>query len=110
MYGRLQKINETSLYQKEDFYNQLNMKDITDAVYTQIKSVCKDFKRKYLGKYYDFYVQSNTLLPAVVFENFQDMCPKIYELNPVRFFCCTRISMVSSFNKKQSKTISSVLN
>ena len=110
MYGWLQKNNETSLSKKEDFYNQLNMKAITDAVYTHIKRVCKGFERKYLGKYYDFYVQSNTLLPAVVFENFQDMCPKIFELNPVRFFCCTRISMVSSFNKKQSKTISIVLN
>ena len=74
--------------------------------FTHIKRVCKDFERKYLCKYYDFYVQSNTLLPAVVFENFQDMCPKIYELNPA----CTRISMVSSFNKKQSKTISVVSN
>ena len=33
-----------------------------------------------------FYVQSNTLLLADVFENFRNMCLKIYELDPEKFF------------------------
>ena len=36
-------------------------------------------------EYHDFYVQSNTLLWAVVFKNFQNMCLDIYELNLNRF-------------------------
>ena len=36
----LGKFNETSLPAKEDFYNHLNMKDITDADYAHTKTVC----------------------------------------------------------------------
>ena len=38
------KINETSIHEKQDFYNLLNMEDITDSDYGQAKRVCKDFK------------------------------------------------------------------
>ena len=54
------------------------MRDITDADYAHVKRVCKDFEIKNLGEYHDLYVQSNTLLLADVFENFQNMCLKIY--------------------------------
>ena len=46
------------------------MEDITDADYTHGKRVCKDFKINHLGKHHCFYVQSDTLLLADVFENF----------------------------------------
>ena len=46
------------------------------------KRVCKHFEIKNLGQYHDFYVQSNTLLLADVFQNFQDMFLEIYELDP----------------------------
>ena len=81
-----EKFNETSLPEKEDFYNKLNMEDITDADYMHAKRVCKDFEIKLLGEYHDLYVQTNALLLADVFENFENMCLKIYELDPVSFF------------------------
>ena len=65
-----EKFNETSLPEKEDFYSHLNMEDITDADYAHAKGVCKDFEIKNLGKYHDLYVQSDTLLLAVAFQNF----------------------------------------
>ena len=65
-----EKLNETSLPEKEDFYSHLNMEDITNADYVHRKRVCKNFKIKSLGEYDDLYVQSNTLLLADVFENF----------------------------------------
>ena len=77
------KFNETSLSEKEYFYSHLNMEDITDADYAHTKRVCKHFKN--LGKYHDFYVQSDTSLLADVFENFRNMCIKIYELDPAKF-------------------------
>ena len=43
------------------------------------------FEIKNLGEYYDSYVQSDTLLLSDVFENFRNMCLKIYELDPVYF-------------------------
>ena len=80
-----QKFNERSLPEKEDFYSQLNMEDITDADYVQSKRVCQDFQIKNLGEYHDMYVQSDTLLLADVFENFRNMCIKIYELFLAKF-------------------------
>ena len=53
-----EKLNETSLPEKEDFYSDLNMEDITDANYAHAKRVCKDFEIKHLGEYHDLYVQS----------------------------------------------------
>ena len=59
-----EKFNETMLPEKEDFYSQSNMEDITDADYAQTKTVCKHFETKNLGQYHDLYIQGNTLLLA----------------------------------------------
>ena len=80
-----EKFNKASLPEKEDFYSHSNMEDITDADYAHAKRVCKDFKIKNLGEYYDLYVQSDTFLLAHVFENFRNMCLEIYELDPAKF-------------------------
>ena len=82
----LEKFNDTSLSEKEHFYSHVNMEDITHADYAQAKIVCKDFEIKHLGEYHNLYVQSDTLLLAGVFENCRNMCLKIYELNPAKFF------------------------
>ena len=78
------KFNETSLSGKEDFYSHLNMEDIKK-------------KKKNLGEYHDLYVQSITLLLEDVFENFQNMCLEIYELEPAKFLFSFWISMAGSF-------------
>ena len=65
-----EKLSETSLPEKEDFYNYLNMDDITNADYVHTKRVCKDFEINNLGEYHDFYLQSNTLLFAYVLRKF----------------------------------------
>ena len=79
-----QKFNETSLLEKKYFYSHLNMENITDADYVHPKRVCEDFEIN-LGKYHDLYVQSDTLLLADVFENFRNICLKIYVLDPTKF-------------------------
>ena len=57
------------------------MEDITDEDYVHAKRVCKDFKIKNLEEQHDFYVQSDTLLLADVFENFRNMSLKMYKLD-----------------------------
>ena len=81
----LEKLNEASLTEKEVFYSHLNMKDITDADYSHAKTACKDFEIKKLGEYHHFSVESNKLLLADIFENFQSVCLEIYELDPAYF-------------------------
>ena len=75
------RFNETSLPDKEAFYSSLNMEDITDVDHRNAKRVFKSFNNKNLGDYYDLYVQSDTLLLPDVFENFRNMCIKVYELD-----------------------------
>ena len=62
----LPEINETSLREQEDFYNHLNMEDITDSDYAHTERFCIAFDIKTLGEYYNLYVQNNTLLLANV--------------------------------------------
>ena len=79
------RFDETSLPDKETFYSNLNMEDITDVDYRHGKKVFKEFKLKHLGDYHDLYVQSDTLLLVDVFENFRNTCIKVYELDPAHF-------------------------
>ena len=83
-----ERFNET-LPSKEDFYSNLNMENIDDIDYRHGNNVFKIFKLENLGDYHDLYVQSDTLLLADVFENFRDMCVKVYELDPAHFLSLT---------------------
>ena len=47
-----EKFNETSLPDKEEFYSNLNMEDITNADHVHTKRVCKDFEIKHLEEYH----------------------------------------------------------
>ena len=80
-----EKFNETALPPKKDFYSNLNLENISDEDYAHAQKIWDVFKIKNLGEYYDLYVQSDTLLLSDVFENFRNMCLKIYELDPVYF-------------------------
>ena len=82
-----ERFNETSLSNKEAFYSSLNMEDVTDADHRHAKSVFKNLNNKNLGDYHDFYLKSDTLLLADVFENFRKKCIKIYELDPAHCLC-----------------------
>ena len=44
-----ERFNETTLPEKEEFYSNLNVEDITDADYMHAKRTCKDFEIKNLG-------------------------------------------------------------
>ena len=70
----LDTFDETVLPNKDAFYNELNLEDITDEDYIHAQKVFKEFKLTNLGEYHDLYVQSNTLLLADVFENFRNKC------------------------------------
>ena len=80
-----EKFNKTALPEKEEFYSNLNMEEITDLDYTHRKRVCKDFEIKNLGEHHDFCLNSDPLLLADVFEIFRKMCFEIYDLDPTKF-------------------------
>ena len=81
------------------------MESITDVDYMLAKRIFKDFEIKNLGEYHDFYVQSDTLLLADVFENFRNMCLETYELDPARFLPAAGLVWQVALKKEQSKII-----
>ena len=80
-----ERFDETSLPDKEAFYSNLNMEDITDVDYRHAKRVFKSLNNENLGNCHDWYVESDTLLLADVFENFRNMCIKVCKLDPAHF-------------------------
>ena len=95
--------DETSLPDKESFNSNLNMENIDDIDYRHDNNVLKKFKLKHLGEYHDLFVQSDTLLLADVFENFRNMCIKVYELDPAHFLSLPGLAWQACLKKNKCK-------
>ena len=80
-----EKFDETTIPPEEAFYSNLNLGDIGDEDYEHVQKVWNIFEIKNRGEYHDLYVQSDTLLPADMFENIRNMCIERYWLDPVYF-------------------------
>ena len=93
-----ERFNETPLPDKESYYSSLNMENIDDIDYRHGNIVFKKSKLKSLGEYHDLYMQSDTLLLADVFENFRNMCMKVYELEPAHFLSLPGLAWQASLN------------
>ena len=63
------------------------------------QKVFEEFRLKNLGDYHDFYVQSDTLLLADVFENFRNKCIEIYELDPAHFLSAPGLAWQACLKK-----------
>ena len=98
-----ERFNETSLTNKESFYGSLNMENINDIDYRLGNNVFKKFKLKNLGEHHDLYVQSDKLLLADVFENFRNMCVKVYELDPAHFLSLPGLAWHACLKKANVK-------
>ena len=82
----IEKLSETKLPSKEQFYSKLNDEDITDEDYQHAQNVWKTFKCKSIRDYHDLYLKSDVLLLADVFENFRKTCLKHYNLDPAHYY------------------------
>ena len=87
--------NEALLPNKEAFYSNLDMENITDTDYIHTNKVYKEFKLKNLGEYHNLYVQSDT----DVFENFRNMCIKVYKLDPANFLTAPGLAWQACLKK-----------
>ena len=97
------RFDEISSPDKEFFYSSLNMENINDIDYRYGNNVFKKFKLKNLGEYHNLYVQSDTLLFADVFENFRNMCIKVYELDPAHFLSLPGLAWQVCLKKTNAK-------
>ena len=81
-----EKFNDTKLPPREAFYSKLSGKGITEKDYKHAWNVWNSFKMKSFKEYHELYNITDVLLLADVFENFRDLCLKIYGLDPVYYF------------------------
>ena len=101
-----ERFNKTSLPDKESFFRNLNIEDITDVNHRHAKRVfsyvtLKNLSNKNLDDYHDLYVQSDTLLFADVFGNFRNMCIKVYELDPAHFLSAPELAWQACLKKTE---------
>ena len=82
----VERLSETELPPKHNFYSKLNDSDISDEDYEHARAVWNEFGFKTLREYHDLYNVSDVLLLADVFENFRDVCTKNYKLDPAWYF------------------------
>ena len=97
------KFNEKVLPSKESFYSNLTLENITETDYDHANNVCKKFNFNNLGEYHDFYVRSDTLLLADIFENFRQSCLKNYELDPAHFVSLPGLAWQACLKKTNVK-------
>ena len=97
------KFKEKSLPDKESFYSKLNNEHITDEDYAHAQKVWNTFNIKNLGECHDFYVQSDTLLLADVFENFIGKCIETFELDPAHFLSAPGLAWKACLKKTEIK-------
>ena len=81
-----EKFNDTKPPPREAFYSKLTGRGITEKNYKHVLNVWNTFKMKTFKDYHKLYNETDVLLLADVFENFRDLCLKIYGLDPVYYF------------------------
>ena len=81
-----EKFNNTKLPPREAFYSKLSGKGITEKNYKHACNVWNTFKMKTFKDYHKLYNETDVLLLADVFENFRNLCLKIYGLDPVYYY------------------------
>ena len=87
-----EKFNDTKLPPREAFYSKLSGKGITEKDYKHAGDVWNSFKMKTFKEYHELYNITDVLLLADVFENFRDLCLKIYGLDPVYYFTAPQLA------------------
>ena len=98
-----ERFNKASLPEKEAFYIELNLEDITHEDYIHAQKVFEESKFKNLGEYHDLYLRSDVLVLTNVFKNFRNMCLEIYELDPTKFVSAPGLVWQAALKKIQIK-------
>merc|ERR1712208_46795 len=87
-----EKMNETKLPSKEDYFSQLTGKGISEKDYDFAHKLYNSFKLKNLGELHDLYMGSDVNLLADVFEAFREFNLKHYKLDPAHFLTAPSLS------------------
>lgn len=81
----LKIFEETNIPTKEQFYNALYNKNISDEDYNHVQKVWKTFNIKNKGEYHDLYLRSDVYLLADVILHYRNLGLKDYGLDMFRY-------------------------
>ena len=84
--NKVEKFNDSTPPPRKAFYSKLSGRGITKTDYKHVWNVWNTFNMKTLKDYHELYNITDVLLLADVFENFRDLCLKVYKLDPVYYF------------------------
>ena len=87
-----QKFQQTNLLTIEAFFSTLRNEGISVEDYVHAQTMFAEFQCQSLGDYHDFYLKSDVLLLADVFQNFRDICLNYYQLDPAHFYTSPGLS------------------
>ena len=82
----IEKFKDKKPPPRKAFYSKLSGRGITEKDYKHVLNVWSSFNMETLKDYHKLYNDSDVLLLADVFENFRDICLKIYGLDPVYYY------------------------
>ena len=81
-FDNINKYNEKKLPDKEEFFNKINNKDISDEDYNHAKNVFEKFKCENLLDYSILYLKSDICHLSDIFQKFSKFAYETYELDP----------------------------
>jgi hypothetical protein len=83
---------ETKLPSRKRFYSKLQQEHCSLDDYKKAQKVYETFECENLLQYHNIYLSSDTLLLADIWENFRDVCMKIYQLDPCYYYTAPGLS------------------
>ena len=92
-----ERFQEPQLPPKAALYRLLIEEDISEIDYTHAHRVFNHFDKIDLRDYHKFYLLTNVLLPADLFENFRDVCLQHYGINPAHNYTSPGLSWQAAF-------------
>ena len=82
----IEKLKDPKPPPRKAFHSKLTGSGITEKNYNHVLNVWKTWNMKTFKDYLKLYNETDVLLLADVFENFRDLCLKIYGLDPAHYY------------------------
>ena len=86
------KFLETNLPPKKAFYSHIKKTHISEDDFQHACKVFETFDSANLGDYSDLYLKTDVLLLCDIFENFRNISPRDYSLDPCQFYSAPGLS------------------
>ena len=94
---------DEGLPSREDFYNELDDKHITDSEWDHVLNVWSEFQIETLGDYHDLYVESDVLLLCDVIGKYRKLIITEFNLDPLHFYTLPGLSLQACLRKTRVK-------